>query len=164
MSWRNQNEGTTYTPDWQREDLISVTSLRSNAKGEPIWHVSDRTGKSPSSLEYGATGVRHWKTAEAAMRAVDRERPLPEGASDRREPPLLARIQKEERVQAKRRATALHFTEAHLAAIHQAIDQFVENEQDFEATGEKSKHLAAAREVLDMFTARLAALCDESAA
>jgi hypothetical protein len=51
------------------------------------------------------------------------------------------------------------FTEKHLEAIHEAVYQYVENTEDVEETLTPSEHeeLDAAREVLALLDARLAA-------
>lgn len=58
---------------------------------------------------------------------------------------------------------SLQLTEAQYRAVHEAIYQFVENEQDYVDGGETSEHLVAAEEVLDMFTKSLCALAEKSA-
>ena len=56
----------------------------------------------------------------------------------------------------------LALTEAQYRATHEAIYQFVENEQDHVETGGETEHLSAATDVLDMFTEVLCRLAEQA--
>lgn len=57
----------------------------------------------------------------------------------------------------------LPLTEAQYRAVHEAVYQFVENEQDHVEGGGETKHLSDATDVLDMFTEVLCRLAEKAA-